>query len=372
MEFLFDIGLFAAKLIVVLVFIAAVLMIVIGMISCATSQGGGKNEFKITITELNKRWQATHDLMTGALLDKAQLKLFHKQEKSHNKKIAKQQKKEAKLTKKIAKTQAEDKPTTAAVLHHGKSLFVIDFKGDIHASQVKEMREAVTAVLSCATSEDEILLRLESPGGMVPGYGLAAAQLQRIKSAGIPLTCSIDKVAASGGYLMACLGDTIISSPFAIVGSIGVVAQMPNFYRLLKKMNVDIELHTAGRFKRTLTVIGKNTAEGREKFKQDLEEMHVLFKEFVQSARPTLDIETVATGEYWYGKAALDLHLVDTIQTSDEYILTAIQERKVLHIDVHTKKSLSQKLGRAAEQLFSRVALKLWQYTYERQLLNKE
>ncbi|MGA1370799.1 MAG: protease SohB, partial [Pseudomonadales bacterium] len=196
-------------------------------------------------------------------------------------------------------------------------VFVLDFEGDVQASAVKQLREEITAILTTATPEDEILVRLESPGGLVHGYGLAASQLARVRDQGVPLTVCVDKVAASGGYLMAAVANRIVSAPFAVVGSIGVVAQIPNVHRLLKRHDVDVEVLTAGKYKRTLTVFGENTAEAREKFVEELEEIHKLFQSFVSVYRPSLPLDVVATGEAWHGQRALELGLVDELGTSD-------------------------------------------------------
>jgi serine protease SohB len=235
-----------------------------------------------------------------------------------------------------------------------KRLFVLDFDGDIRASAVESLRHEISAILTVANDQDEVLLRLESPGGMVHSYGLASSQLQRLRDKGIPLTIAIDRVAASGGYMMACIGNQLLAAPFAIIGSIGVVAQMPNFHRLLKKHDVDVELHTAGEFKRTLTMVGENTDEGRKKFIEELEETHQLFKEFVSENRPSLDIESIATGEVWYGRRALDKGLIDGISTSDDYLLSKREDTDIYAVHFKQKRSLPERLGFAAETAIDR------------------
>jgi len=200
-------------------------------------------------------------------------------------------------------------------------VFVLDFDGDLHASATASLREEISAVLQVARAGDEVLLKLESEGGVVHGYGLAASQLRRVRDAGVKLTAAVDKVAASGGYLMACVADRILAAPFAVLGSIGVVGQLPNFNRLLKKHEIDFELHTAGEHKRTLTLFGENTDAGREKFRETLEDAHALFKEFIAQNRPQVDLAQVATGDHWFGTRALALKLVDALQTSDDYLL---------------------------------------------------
>jgi len=235
---------------------------------------------------------------------------------------------------------------------NNQKIFVLDFKGDIQASAVENLREEITLILATAKAgRDRVVVRLESPGGMVHGYGLAAAQLVRLRDAGFHLTICVDKVAASGGYMMACIANEIISAPFAVVGSIGVVAQVPNFNRLLKEHNVDFELYTAGQYKRTVTMFGENTPEGKAKFEEELQQTHVLFKHFVEKYRPQLKVDKVATGEHWYGQDALDLNLVDKLQTSDEYLLALLPQHDVYVINTRKKATLGEKLGLQAAQM---------------------
>ncbi|ORU70120.1 protease SohB, partial [Francisella tularensis] len=217
------------------------------------------------------------------------------------------------------KLDKQDKPK--------QKIFVINFKGDIDASQVENLRNEVSAILAVANIEDEIIVRIDSPGGVVNGYGFAAAQLERIRQVGINLTVCIDKVAASGGYMMSAVAHKIIAAPFAIVGSIGVVGTIPNIRELLEKNGINVEMHTSGEYKRTLTTVGVNTEEGRNKFKQDLESIHQLFKKHILVYRPSLDIDKVATGEYWFGKDALELGLVDKIQTYDDYLIDLLKKQ---------------------------------------------
>lgn len=235
---------------------------------------------------------------------------------------------------------------------NNQKIFVLDFKGDIQASAVENIREEITLILATAKAgRDRVVVRLESPGGMVHGYGLAAAQLVRLRDAGFHLTICVDKVAASGGYMMACIANEIITAPFAIVGSIGVVAQVPNFNRLLKQHNVDFELYTAGQYKRTVTMFGENTPEGKAKFEEELQQTHVLFKHFVEKYRPQLNVDKVATGEHWYGEDALNLNLVDKLQTSDEYLLALLAQHDAYVINTRRKATLGEKLGLQAAQM---------------------
>ena len=318
MEFLIDYGTFLAKTVTVLVFIA----IVIGLIANARRHDSGEKG-KMEVQRLNDKYNDfAHNMQQVRLQDdKKALKVAEKARKAE------------------AKKDKGDKP----------ALWVLEFHGDLQAKPVSKLREEITAVLLAAKSEDEVLVKVESGGGVMHGYGLAASQLDRVRDAGIPLTVAVDKIAASGGYMMACVADKILCAPFAIIGSIGVVAQIPNFNRLLKKNEVDLELHTAGEYKRTLTLFGENTEEGRQKFKEDLNEAHDLFKGFVARHREGLDINKVATGEHWFGEQAIELGLVDELQTSDAYIQQNLKDHQVYEVRFVPKVNLSQKLGKAAE-----------------------
>nr|WP_176336796.1 protease SohB [Marinomonas primoryensis] len=321
MEFLTDYAGFLLKLISV--------ALVIGFLLAMIASGKRKSQpGSLSVTKLNESYDAMKAELDHQLLDKKVLKGIEKEKK-------KKEKLEKKAQKKSPKTDEAEK----------KRLYVLDFDGDIKASAVETMREEITAILSVAKSQDEVVVRLESGGGVVHGYGLAASQLQRIREANIPLTICVDKVAASGGYMMACVADKIIAAPFAILGSIGVVAQIPNVHRLLDKSLIDVELHTAGRYKRTLTMLGENTDEGREKFKQDLEDTHGLFKRFVSSQRPQLDIEDIATGDTWYGSEALENKLVDVVMTSDAYLVSHYANADVIQVVYKQPKGMAERLG---------------------------
>lgn len=310
MEFMYEYGLFLAQVITLVLAFAAV-VVILAAASVKTRQRKGQLE----ITNLSEHYQDVQAHMQQQVLDKKAYKKWQKH------------------------TAAAD---TAVSLPR---LFVIDFVGGIDAKEADALREEVSAILAIATPDDEVLVRLESGGGVVHGYGLAASQLHRVTQHKIPLTIAVDKVAASGGYMMACVANKILAAPFAIVGSIGVIAQLPNFNKLLKKHDIDFEQFTAGEYKRTVTLFGENTDKGRDKFQQELEETHHLFKAFVAEQRPQIDLAQVATGEHWFGYQALSLQLVDELTTSDEYLHAAFAHRKVLQVRFQLKKRLTERLG---------------------------
>ena len=271
--------------------------------------------------------------------------------------IRKARKRESKDSRKAAKREAKAiKQSDGAAPAGRRRIYVLDFHGDLQASQVGFLRTEITAVLANARDRDEVLVRLESPGGLVHGYGLAASQLARIRSRGVPLVVAVDKVAASGGYLMAVVADRILAAPFAVLGSIGVMAQIPNVHRLLKRHDVDVEVLTAGKYKRTLTVLGENTEEGRRKFIEELEDVHRLFKSFVAEHRSQLDLEAVATGETWYGQHAMDMKLVDAISTSDEYLLGHSDDADIYEVHWVEHKRPIDRLLSHVESSVDRVA----------------
>lgn len=339
-EFFIEYGMFLLK---VVTFVVAVVVIVFAIVAAASrSRGsdGSSSSGRIQIKNYNERLEDLRDALSYSLLDEVQQKEMDKEKKAERK----AEKKAAKAAAKKAKKQRGTGETIVAEKKKNR-LYVMDFDGDIRASEVEKLRREITAVLTAATPEDEIVVRLESGGGMVTSYGLAASQLDRIRDKKIPLTICVDKVAASGGYMMACVADKLVAAPFAVLGSIGVVAQIPNFHRLLKEMKVDFEMLTAGKYKRTLTVFGENTDEGRQKFIEDIERIHGQFKSYVSERRPQLDIEKVATGEIWSGQDTLDLNLADVLSTSDQYLIDACEEREVLVIAYKEKKSLKDRLS---------------------------
>ncbi|MGI1678255.1 MAG: protease SohB [Cellvibrionaceae bacterium] len=349
MEFLAEYGLFLAKTVTFVVCILAVIIF-----AMAASHKGPKSDHgHIEVTKLNDIYKSMSDTLKSAVLDHHEIKQLLKEEKKKEKEQEASRKKEIKKQNKKNAEQIEK--------DHKKRVFVLNFDGDMKASATHQMREEITTVLSIADSKDEIVIRLESGGGMVHSYGLAASQLQRITKKKIPLTICIDKVAASGGYMMACVGNNILAAPFAIIGSIGVVAQLPNFHRLLKKNDIDFEMQTAGEYKRTLTMFAENTDKGREKFSEELEETHHLFKDFISENRPELDVDSVATGETWYGTKALENKLIDDVQTSDEYLTSLADTADILEVQYQQKKSLPEKLGMASQSAVDRLLLTWWE-----------
>ena len=328
MEFLYEYGLFLAKTVT---WVAALLVVAAAVIALLR-QGRAHAGDHLEVKSLNDRFRDLADALKHSLLTPDG---FKKELKAH---------------------KAADKARRKGKAAPRERVFVLDFDGDLSASPVASLREEITAVLQVAQPGDEVLLRLESEGGVVHGYGLAASQLRRLRDRGVKLTVAVDKVAASGGYLMACVADRILAAPFAIIGSIGVVAQLPNFNRLLKKHDVDFELHTAGEYKRTLTLFGENTAEGRAKFQEMLEDAHGLFKSFLADNRPQVDLAQVATGEHWFGARAQTLQLVDEIRTSDDFLLERSKDRDLWQVRYKRHRGVVERLTGG----LSRLAAPRW------------
>lgn len=327
MEFLTDYGLFLAKTVT---WVLAALVLVAAIVSLR--QRNNASAGSLSVKRLNDQYADRREQLEKGILSAKQFRQWRKS---------------AQKARKAEQAQSEGgRPRT----------FVLRFHGDLRASQVEALREEVSAIVDAARPEgDEVLVCLESGGGLVTSYGLAAAQLVRLREAGLSLTVAIDKVAASGGYMMAAVAPQIVAAPFAIVGSIGVVAEIPNIHRLLKRHDVDIELLTAGEYKRTLTVLGENTPAGREKFQSQLNETHALFKAFLQKYRPELDLTKLATGEYWFATQAAPLGLVDSLATSDELIARRCRERDVFEVRLIRPKPLANRLRGSVEQGVVRI-----------------
>jgi serine protease SohB len=332
MDFLLNYGLFLAKTVTLVFFIIVVILLIV-----SASQKNSSADDQIEIKNLSKKFANLKKLMLASTTSKKEFKQLQKQDKQSSKKES-------------SKTQASD-----------QRVFVINFVGNIKATAVKHLRKEITALLSIATDKDEVVICLENSGGLVHEHGLAASQLQRIRQRGIPLTVAVDKVAASGGYMMACVADRIIAAPFSVLGSIGVIAQMPNFNKLLERHGIEYEQIKAGDLKRTITMFGKNTDQDRAHFTEQMQETHDLFKEFVAENRTELDMEQVATGEHWLGKKALQLKLVDELMTSDDYLLQKSQEATVYEITHRSPKSVGEKLMGNVQSVYEKTLTQWWE-----------
>lgn len=343
MEFLQQIGMFFSQ---ALIIVLALIAIILTIASVAMKNRHSKT-FEIEI--LNDSFRDQTFELKNTLLDDDELKTEKKRHK-----------KEVKTLKK------NDKP----------HLYVLNFlEGDVKATGVEQLREEITNVLLVAKPDEEVLINVESPGGIVHGYGLAAAQILRLRDAGLKVTICVDKIAASGGYMMACTAHQIISAPFAIIGSIGVVAQVPNFHRVLKKHDVDYKEYTAGDYKRTVSILGEITEKGERKFHEQLEATHYLFKSFVGRYRPQLDLPHVTTGEYWFGEDALQHKLVDALGTSDDYIMKKVKTHTVVKISMEKKTSFSEKISdvfaKAVSLAIEKTIQKIENYGYKKNNLTQ-
>ncbi len=301
MEYVFDYLGFLAKAVTIVV------ALVVIIVAAGARRSHRPSEGRIQVVRINDRLRSLRNAVQHAVTPAAR-----------RRKLTRQQHREQKRERKTESDRSR--------------VFVVNFKGDFMASQLDCLRNEITAILTSAEEGDEVVVRIESAGGVVHAYGLAASQLARVKEKGIRLVAAIDKVAASGGYMMASVADRIVTAPFAIVGSIGVVAQLPNIHRFLKKRDVDVEMLTAGEYKRTLTVLGQNTDSGRAKLQEEIEDVHALFKSFVGDHRPDVDLDAVGTGEAWYGQRAIERKLVDQLCTSDEYLVAACDDRDVYEV----------------------------------------
>ena len=329
-ELISNYGLFLLKTITIVVSIIIIISVIVNS-KKNTTVGS------LEVQSINKDLDSLEEGIKKNILSKQEFKKFVKSKKKNSKKLS-------------------------------NKIFVIDFKGNIKASEIISLRREISGILLSFKKGDEVLLRLENSGGTVHEHGLAASQLKRIRDKNIPLTICVDKVAASGGYMMACVANKIVASPFAIIGSIGVIAQVPNFNKLLKNKGVDFEQQTAGNYKRTVTMFGKNTDKDRKKLKEQLEDIHSLFKEFIKDNRRNLDVEKVSTGEYWYGKDALKLKLIDKILTSDEYIISMKDRFEIVRIKYKPAKSISDKLSKLSTNISSKLFQKFEQKDYDSNL----
>ncbi len=372
MEYLIEYGLFLAKAITI---VLAIIILISAITSSGQKHARGGRKGSIRVTRLNEHFEEMRDTLREKVLNKHELKLLAKQEKKADKEAQKEQKARLKQAQKAASSEEVTQPETEADNSASQAaddgadderkprVYVLNFQGNVAADAVDNLREEITAVLSMAEIQDRVLVRLESPGGMVHAYGLAASQLLRIRNKKIPLTICVDKVAASGGYMMACLADKLVAAPFSIIGSIGVALEMPNFNRVLKKLDVDYEQITAGEFKRTLSTFGEITDKSRQKAQDDVEVTHTIFKSWVKEHRPSVEIDRIATGEIWLGSQAKERYMVDEINTSDDCIVAACGDADVYEVEYEFRKSFQDKVGGAFGSAFDAVYKKLFHRT---------
>lgn len=331
MHFLAEYGIFLLKTVTLVIAILITIGVIMALVAKTKLKDKEIEKGKLFITKLNEKYEEMAAAINKKILTKTQFKHLSKIKKAEIKEQAKQKK--------------SDKPR----------LFVINFYGDLRASAVNNLREEITGILLTAKSNDEVLLRLESPGGMVNSYGLAASQLKRLKNAEIKLTIAIDKMAASGGYMMACVGHYLIAAPFAIIGSVGVVTQLPNFNRWLKKRNIEFEQITAGEYKRTLTVFGQNTSKDRKKVQEEVNDAHELFKSFIEENRPIVNLAEIATGEHWFAARAFDYQLIDKLQTSDDFLIHAKDKYDIYEVQYKMKKPFSKRIAIGFNNLYEKI-----------------
>lgn len=326
MDFLLDIGSFGAKVIILTVALGVIVILISGMFRRREPEMG-----EITVELLDEQYRSMGNSLKRAVLSKKELKEEDKKE---------QEREKGKDTK--------------------QRVFVLDFLGDMDATMVQDLREQITALLQVATPEDEVVMTLESEGGVYSNYGLAASQLERLRQRKIPITICIDKVAASGGYMMACLADKILAAPFAMIGSIGVIVSVPNANRLLKKLDLDYLELTAGEYKRTLTTFGEVTEKGKNKVLEELEDSHNLFKEHILRFRSQVKIEKVATGEVWFGSRALELNLIDELCTSDDYLFNKVDSAQIFKVNYSGQRSLRERMVSTFAEAGDKLLVRWW------------
>ena len=293
------------------------------------------------------------ELHVAPFLPKEATKLLMKAKKKEVKDEKRKDKEKSVKTITTIREKLKDGLKSEEVLkQHSNCVYVLTFIGSIMASEVEQLRDQISFLLLIAQPADEIVVRLTSPGGAVPQYGLASSQLERLKQAGLRCVVCVDTVAASGGYMMAAVADKIIAAPFAIIGSIGVVTGIPNFHRVLQKNEVDYHLFTAGKYKRTVTPFSEVTDEGKQKIQDDITAIHEAFKCLIKEGRPDVDIEKIATGEYWLASQAKEKGLVDEIMTSDDYLGSKLDDCEVIEITTETEQNRLEKLIEGGASLF--------------------
>ena len=309
-----------------------------------------KKEPHLTFKHWNHRFandfeQLEREIHAANFLPKDAVKLLKKAKKKEDKnEKLKDKEKDIKTVNTIREKLLNGLDSKEVLKEHSNCVYVLTFIGSIMASEVEQLREQISFLIQVAKPSDEIVIRITSPGGAVPQYGLASSQIERLKIAGLRCVVCVDTVAASGGYMMASVADKIIAAPFAIIGSIGVVAGIPNFYRVLQKNEIDYHLFTAGKYKRTVTPFSEVTDEGKQKLQDDITAIHEAFKRHIKDGRPGVDIEEISTGEYWLATQAKEKGLVDEIMTSDDYLCRKLDDYEIIEIKTEIEQNRLEKL----------------------------
>ncbi len=239
-------------------------------------------------------------------------------------------------------------------------LAVLRFQGlrDLNASGDQRLSEAIDEVLVNRDHFEEAVVIIDSPGGTTHGYGHAYALLERLSASGLKVTACIDRIGASGGYLMALPADRILAGPFAIVGSVGVVAGIPNVKRLLEEKGVSYRLFVAGDKKRVVHFADDDGPEVREYMDEKLAGIHTQFLQAVEKHRgDRVKLDEVRSGDHWSAEESVEkgLGLVDELQTSAEYLLE--RNREVALVMIERRVDITERFaGYLAARLSARVA----------------
>ncbi len=170
-----------------------------------------------------------------------------------------------------------------------------------------------------------VVMRINSPGGVVaPTQELHDAVL-RLRQAGKPVVASLGAVAASGGYYVAVACDQIYANPGTLTGSIGVIMQLANLEQLLKKVGVDYVVVKAGQFKDIGNVARAMTLDERRVMQALLDDVHGQFIGAVATGRklPREDVVRLADGRVFSGTQAKELRMVDALGGLEDAVLAS-------------------------------------------------
>ena len=231
------------------------------------------------------------------------------------------------------------------------NLYYLEFEGDIQASEAAKLKQEILVCLQVAKPTDVFLILVESSGGSVSNYGDLYSVMEMIKKRGHTLWVAIDRVAASGGYLISLPADKIFATPFALIGSIGVLSEVPNFGGLLDKYGVKMEEYTAGERKMNISMFRENGEEQKEHHRKKLGKIHELFKAQLVKYRGGLiekkgvDIGELMEGDFWMGENAFELGLVDELKSSVEILLDEKDHFNILKVNYHNEPKMAGIMG---------------------------
>ncbi|MDC0215600.1 S49 family peptidase [Candidatus Pelagibacter sp.] len=200
-----------------------------------------------------------------------------------------------------------------------------------------------------------VAITINSPGGSpVQSHLIYRFIRDQAKKKNKKVIVFAEDVAASGGYLIACAGDEIFANSSSIIGSIGVIYSSFGFTELIKKIGIERRVHTAGKNKSTLDPFLNEKNEDIERLKNIQLDLHKDFIKVVEDSRGTKLKKSAVelfSGEFWSGRKAQELGLIDGIGNANEILKKKFGENIIIKKFEKSKSWISKKLSSSNNQM---------------------